>query len=125
LDRPDRQLLKNAVTADALQRDQIATVARFGELRDAAGAADLIKPGRERVAALLGVRLDHADEPMRPQGVVHHGEVARLEDVERHVAARQQEGAGERKNRNDVRAILGAAVGRVHRHGRLRMRHAA
>jgi hypothetical protein len=47
------------------------------------------------------VGLDHADQPVAvAQRVVDHGEIARLENVERHLPARQQQRARQRKHRN-------------------------
>src|SRR3712207_7897065 len=62
---------------------------------------------------------------VRLERVVDHGEVARLEDVQRHLASRQQQRAGEREYRQDVRTILRPAVDRIDRKStRLNSSHA-
>ena len=68
---------------------------------------------------MRGVGLDHADQAMAVgHRVVDHREIARLEDVERHLPARQQQRAGQRKHRNHVRQIGRPAIDHVHRHCR-------
>jgi hypothetical protein len=63
------------------------------------------------------VGLDHADQAMAvAEGVVHHGEIARLEDVERHLAARQKQRAGQRKHRDHFRQFAGSAIFGIDRH---------
>jgi hypothetical protein len=63
------------------------------------------------------VGLDHPDQAMAvAQAVVDHLEVARLEDVERHLTARQKQGARQREDRDDLGQIGKAAIDRVHRH---------
>ena len=65
------------------------------------------------------IRLDHADQPVAvAQRVVHHRQIARLEDVERHLAARQQQRAGQRKHRNHLGQVAGPAIFGIDRHGR-------
>ena len=51
-----------------------------------------------------GLRLDHADHLVGLHRVADHLQVARLEDVERQVAARQQQGAAQREDREAARA---------------------
>jgi hypothetical protein len=68
-------------------------------------------------ARMRGVGLDHADQaPARRERVVDHHQVARLENVERQLSARQQERAFERKHRNDLRKVGGPEITCVHRH---------
>ncbi|MHC2804903.1 hypothetical protein ACVMII_004649 [Bradyrhizobium diazoefficiens] len=63
------------------------------------------------------VRLDHADQAMAvAEGIIDHREIARLEDVERHLAARQQERARQWEYRNDLRKVGGPAIFDVDRH---------
>ncbi|MGY4432106.1 hypothetical protein ACVWWO_004583 [Bradyrhizobium sp. F1.13.1] len=63
------------------------------------------------------VGLDHADQAMAiAEGIVDHREVARLEDVERHLPARQQQRARQRKHRKDLRKVGGPAIFDVDRH---------
>jgi len=50
------------------------------------------------------------------QGVVDHGEIARLENIERHLPARQQQRARQREHWNHGRQIDRPAVLGVHRH---------
>ena len=55
---------------------------------------------------MRGVGLDHADQPMTvAQRVVDHREIARLENIERHLPARQQQRTRQRKHRDHVRHI--------------------
>ena len=88
---------------DAGEGDEVAAVAGLGELGDAAGAADLAELRHERRC-----RRPPASGwimPMRRsprERLVDHGEVARLEDVERHLAARQEQRARQREDRDHV-----------------------
>jgi hypothetical protein len=67
------------------------------------------------------VRLDHPDQPMAvAQRIVHHRQIARLEDVERHLAARQQQRAGQRKHRDYLGKVAGPAIFGIDRHMRPR-----
>src|SRR5262249_28667826 len=50
------------------------------------------------------------------QTVVDHFEIARFEDVERHLSARQEQRARQRKHRDRRGQIGRAAIDRVHRH---------
>ena len=59
------------------------------------------------------VGLDHADDAVAGDRRVDHGEVARLEDVERHVGARQEKRRRKRKDRNHRRHVAGAAINAV------------
>jgi hypothetical protein len=66
-------------------------------------------------------RLDHSDQPMAvAQRVVHHRQIARLEDVERHLAARQQQRARQRKHRDHLGKVAGPAIIGIDRHVRFR-----
>ncbi len=73
-----------------------------------------------RLAARLRLGLDHADDALALQHVVDHGEVARLEDVERHLAARQQQRTAQGEERDRLWAIPGPLVDGVHAHTRSR-----
>src|SRR5215468_2176657 len=76
-----------------------------------------------RRARMCGVRLDHADQAMaEPQRIVDHHKIARLEDVERHLSARQQQRARERKYRDHLGEVARLMIGRVHRHRRTPLR---
>ena len=73
--------------------------------------------GLSTLLACVGVGLDHADEAMAvAQRVVDHRQIARLEDVERHLPARQQQRARQRKHRDRLRQVDRPAVLGVHRH---------
>ena len=89
--------------AIADERDEIAPVPGLGELRDAAGAADPVEFRHGGVAIVVGVGLDHADDAVAFQRLIHHRQIARLEDVQRHLAARKQQRAGQGKDRDDRR----------------------
>ena len=117
--RQHRQLLLDAEARHAGELDQVAPVAGLGELGDAADAADLVEVRLVLRARMRGVGLDHADQAMAVRHrVVDHREIARLEDVERHLPARQQQRAGQRKHRDHVRQIGRPAIDHVHRHCR-------
>ena len=63
----------------------------------AAGGIDRrIIPGNPRIAGL-----HHADQPFAGERIAGHRQIARLEDVERQPAARQQQHAGQRKDRKN------------------------
>ena len=93
---------------NAGQRHEIAAVAGLGELGDASGAAD-----REKPEGSVGVRLDHADDAIAFEDVVDHGEVARLENIQRQLSARQQQSLGERKDRKCRWQRIRVAIGQV------------
>ena len=58
----------------------------------------------ERLGGAVGLaRLDDADQPLAVQRVIDHRQITRLENIQRQRTARQQQRAGERKNRNDRR----------------------
>ncbi len=66
---------------------------------------------------MRGVGLDHADQAMAiAQGVVDQGEITGLENVERHLAPRQQQRSRKREYRDHLRQINRATIHRVHRH---------
>ena len=75
--------------------------------------------GRQAVAGEAAglLRLHHADHAVAGQGVEHHGEIARLEDVERQLAARQQQHARQRKDRQRLGQLLEARARRDCRSG--------
>src|SRR5579871_6431559 len=63
------------------------------------------------------VGLDHADQAMAvAEGVVDHGKITRFENIERHLPARQQQGAGQRKYRNDLGQVGRSAIFGIDRH---------
>ena len=76
----------------------------LGELRDASNAPDLEQAGLALVrSGMRGIGLDHADQAVPgAQRVIDHGEIARLENVERHLPARQQQSARQREYRDYV-----------------------
>ena len=80
---------------DAGELEKITAIAGLGELRDPADAADLVEVGLVLGPRICSVGLDHADQPVAgAQGIIDHRQIARLEDVERHLPARQQQRAG-------------------------------
>src|SRR5690606_1076302 len=95
VERRRRKLRLDAEARDADEGDEIAAVAGLGELGDPPGAADLVKPGMGRGSPAVRIGLDHPDHAIAAQGVVDHGEIAGLEDVQRHLPARQKERARE------------------------------
>ena len=96
------QLVRHVEAAHAGERDEDAVVGGLFELRDHAGATGDIGFRLELAALRIG-RLDHADQALGRHGVARHLEIARLENIERQAPARQQQHAGERKDRNDRR----------------------
>ena len=95
---------------DAAQHDQVAPVVLRLALLDPAEAADAVDLRvvgvrvldlRDPVVLPGGERLDHADQLLAFERVGHHVAVARLEDVERQQVPRQQQRAGQRKDRDD------------------------
>ncbi len=118
----DLRLLLDAEARHAGELDQVAAVAGFGELGDAADAADAKQVRPVLGAGMRRIGLDHADEAVAvAQRVVDHLQIARLENVERHLAARQQQGARQRKHRDRAGQIVRAAIDGVHRHERTRL----
>ncbi|KDP93510.1 hypothetical protein ER13_00930 [Brevundimonas sp. EAKA] len=93
------------------QGDQIPTVRGFRKTGDPPGAADRRQAGQGRSPAL---GLDQADDPVPGHGVVHHVEIARLEDVQRQLAARQQYGPLQREHRDHLRQIEGSNIALRH-----------
>jgi hypothetical protein len=101
--RGHRQFFHDAETGDTGELHEIAAVSGLGELRDAAGASDL-EQHRFVFGTRLGiVRLNHANQPLsRRKCMINHRDIARLENIERHLAAWQQQRAGQGKDRNDL-----------------------
>ena len=63
------------------------------------------------------VGLDHADQAAAAsERVVDHHQIARLENVERQLPARQQQRARQRKHRDHLRQVGGPEIACVHRH---------
>ena len=95
-----------------LERDQIAPVLGFAERDDPPRAARPVDVGFAAAGPLMGQ--DHPDQPLRRRERRHrHVQIARLENIERQPAVRQQERAAERKNRNLVRQILEFGIERT------------
>ena len=65
-------------------------------------------------AGVPAVGLDQADDPIPRHGVVHHIQIARLEDVQRQLSARQQDGSAQRKDRDHLRQIERADIALGH-----------
>ena len=105
--------------------NEIAAVAAFGELRDTAEAADLVELGMVGRSRMRGIGLDHADEAMAAtQRIVDHRQIAWLENIERHLPARQQQRTGEREHRDHIGEVAGTVIGLVYRHRRTPTRNA-
>jgi hypothetical protein len=105
-----RQLADDAEAMRRAQQEVEAAVGQPLVLRDEAGAADLV---RRRIARhlprSLGPHRDHPDPAVARERVLHHLAIARLEDVERDGALRQQHHVlerEERKPRRHARNIL-------------------
>ena len=117
--RQHGQFLDHLEAGDAGQFEDVAAVAGLGELGDAPDAADAEQRRPRLVSRMRGVGLDHPDQPVAvAKRVVDHGEIARLENVERHLAARQQQRAGQRKHGNQLRKLAGSAIFGIDRHRR-------
>src|SRR5580658_1957901 len=108
-----RQLFDDVEAQKPGQRDEIAAVLRLAELGEPPGAADAVDRGLAGIA-LVSKRLHHADKALARERVPRHGEVARLEDVERQLAARQEERARQRKDRQRRRERREARDERAH-----------
>ena len=120
-----RQLLDDVEAAHPGQGDPIAPVVGFAEVDDAPAAAGAVDvrlaasrriPGRAAVVIRVGFGgLDHADHPgLGGERRLHHVEVARLENIERQLATRQEQDAGEREHRDDTGQVLeGRSEGRA------------
>ena len=94
-----------------------AAIPGFRELRDASDAADPEQRRLGLVARVRAIGLYHSDQPMPvAQRVVHHRKITRLENVQRHLAARQQQRAGERKHRDDFGEVAGPTIFGINRH---------
>src|SRR6185312_6331243 len=86
---------------DARELEDVAAVAGLGELGDAPDAANAEQGWLLLVPRMRDVRLDHANQAVAvAERVIHHREIALLENVERHLAARQQQRARQRKYRD-------------------------
>ncbi len=108
IERGDVKLLLDAEAGNPGKLQQIPPVAGLGDLGDASDAADF-----EQVRLVVGPRmrrvgLDHADQTMpAAQRVVDHRQIARLEDVEGHLATRQQQRSRQRKHRDHGGKVAG------------------
>src|SRR5262249_18137246 len=117
--RRHRELLVDAKAGNAGELEEIAAVAGLGDLGDAADAADLVEVGLALGSGMRRVGLDHADQAVSPaQGIIDHREIARFENVERHLPARQQQRARQWKDRDHVGEVAGVLVDRIHGHRR-------
>src|SRR3979490_2489689 len=114
-------LLDATEARDTGELQNVAAVAGLGELSDAPDAADAKQRRLVLVLRVGNVRLDHSDQPMGvAQSVVPHRQIARLEDVERHLTARQQQRAGQRKHRDHLGKVARPAIIGIDRHVRFR-----
>ena len=95
--RRRRELLGDPEAGDAHKGNEVAAVAGLGELRDPSRAADAVELRQQGAAVGLGVRLDHPDDPVALQGGIHHGEIARLEDVQGHLPPGRSRAPGKGK----------------------------
>ena len=98
--RHGRDLVDDGEARHTRQGHDVAPVAGLGELRDTSGTADF-EQGWNLARLPLRIGLNDPDETMPLQRIVDQREVARLEDVERQLSARQQKRAGQRKQRHD------------------------
>ena len=98
----DDQFFTNPEAPDAGERDQIAAIVGFRERRDPARAAARLK----RRAGLS--RLDHADHPLCAERVIDHPQITRFKNIQRQLPAGQQQGAGQRKERDRLRQAAAA-----------------
>lgn len=73
---------------------------------DATGAADLLQGRAAGQIGVVVIGLDHADETVAGECIRHHGEVTRLEDVERQFGMRQQKRAWQREHFQDARQVV-------------------
>jgi len=89
---------------DAGQGDQEAPVIGFRKGRNASDTAGTMKTGAAGLLVLL--RLDHADQPVSAERILCHRQIARLENIERELAAGQQQNPGQREDRNAGRHVL-------------------
>jgi hypothetical protein len=117
--RRHAELFLDAKAGNAGELQEVATVAGFGDLGDAADAADPVEVGLALGSGMGVVGLDHADQAVTSaQGIIDHRDIARLENVERHLAARKQQRAGQWEDGDHSGEVAGIVVGRVHRHRR-------
>ena len=102
------ELLLDAEADDAGELEEVAAVAGLGELGDAADAADLVEiglvfgPGCAASGWIMPIRR----WPERSASSII-AMIARLENVERHLSARQQQRARQRKHRDHVGEVAG------------------
>jgi hypothetical protein len=95
-------------------------VSRYWVIRPAQPMRNSAGPARAGVGAASGWIMPIRRWPSR-QSVIDHRQIARLENVQRHLAARQQQRTRQRKHRNDFGKISRAMIGRVDRHCWFRM----
>jgi hypothetical protein len=88
--------------AEAFEDDVEAAVLQLLRADDPADAADVEQPRRLALVA----RLDHADQPVAGQRVADHRPVARLEDVQRQLRAREEQAPASGKIGTRRRAAL-------------------
>ena len=93
--RIDADIPEEAEPVRAEQDDIEPPVLQFLDSDDLADAADRVE--RCSVVVVEPVRLDHPDPSAPVDRVAHHLAVARLEDVQRKLRAREQNRAGQRK----------------------------
>src|ERR1700730_9071460 len=110
------QFLDDLEPRNSRQRDKAAPIAGSGELGNSSRAANRKQGWHAGCRPRFWIGLDHADDPVTFEGIVHHGEIALLEYVERQFAAREQQGARERKDRKYRRQFIRVAISKVHAH---------
>ncbi len=105
------ELLDHIEAAETGERDEVSAVLGLGEARDSSEAAHPVD--RPPPARPLGLgRLDHPDHSVSSHRVSHHRQIARLENVERQVAAGQQERPLQREDREPGRDTPGRGAHR-------------
>ena len=62
------------------------------------------------------IGLDHTDDAMGLEDVVHHSHIAWFENGQRQLPTRQQQDACKREDRNDGRQFVGSPIGIVDAH---------
>ena len=88
------------------QRDQQPSVLGLAERRQPPQAADR-DTARARISGRTGrIRLDHAEHPSGAHGILDHRQIARFENIERQLAARQQQRTLKREHRKFGRQLL-------------------
>src|SRR5215475_9770485 len=118
-----RKFLIEPKPVDAPEFDEEPTLRKFFPLLDVAGTTDfvevwsLIFSARHRPVILLrGKRLNHAENTIGTQRVLHHSAITRFEDVQRQNRPRQEHDSGQGKHRQSSRQRY---LGNRHRHFRL------